>query len=54
MAVIAGVDGGERSRDAIVLARRIAAVLEVPLLAVYVYPIDELAGQLWSAADPKR
>jgi nucleotide-binding universal stress UspA family protein len=51
MAVIAGVDGSERSRDAIVLARRIAAVLEAPLLAVHVYPIDELA---WGASPEVR
>jgi nucleotide-binding universal stress UspA family protein len=53
MVVIAGVDGSERSRDAIVLARRIAAVLEAPLLAVYVYPIDELAGYLAGGSLPE-
>jgi nucleotide-binding universal stress UspA family protein len=46
MFVIAGMDGSERSRDAIVLARRLAAVLEAQLLAVYVFPIGELAGYL--------
>jgi nucleotide-binding universal stress UspA family protein len=53
MFVIAGVDGSERSRDAIVLARRIAAVLEAQLLAVYVYPIDELAGYLAGGSLPE-
>jgi nucleotide-binding universal stress UspA family protein len=53
MFVIAGVDGSERSRDAIVLARRIAAVLEAQLLAVYVHPIDELAGSLALGAMPE-
>lgn len=46
MLVIAGVDGSDRSRDAIVLAQRMAAVLDAQLLAVYVYPIDEFAGYL--------
>ena len=53
MVVIAGVDGSERSRDAIVLARRIAAVLEAQLLAVYVYPVDELAGYLAGGSLPE-
>ena len=53
MVVIAGVDGGERSRDAIVLARRIAAVLEAQLLAVHVYPIDEAAGYLAGGSLPE-
>jgi nucleotide-binding universal stress UspA family protein len=53
MFVIAGVDGSERSRDAIVLARRIAAVLEAQLLAVHVYPIDELAGYLAGGSLPE-
>jgi nucleotide-binding universal stress UspA family protein len=53
MFVIAGVDGSERSRDAIVLAQRIAAVLEAQLLAVYVYPIGELAGYLAGGSLPE-
>jgi nucleotide-binding universal stress UspA family protein len=53
MFVIAGVDGGERSRDAIVLARRIAAVLEAKVLAVYVFPIGELAGYLQGGPGPE-
>ena len=53
MFVIAGVDGSERSRDAIVLAQRIAAVLEAQLLAVYMYPIDELAGYLAGGSLPE-
>jgi nucleotide-binding universal stress UspA family protein len=53
MLVIAGVDGSERSRDAIVLARRIAAVLEAKLLAVYVFPIGELAGHLHGGPGPE-
>jgi nucleotide-binding universal stress UspA family protein len=53
MVVIAGVDGSDRSRDAIVLALRIAAVLEAQLLAVHVYPIDELAGYLAGGSLPE-
>jgi nucleotide-binding universal stress UspA family protein len=53
MVVIAGVDGSDRSRDAIVLAQRIAAVLEAQLLAVYVYPVDELAGYLAAGSLPE-
>jgi nucleotide-binding universal stress UspA family protein len=53
MIVIAGVDGSERSRDAIVLARRIAAVLEAQLIAVHVYPIDEFAGYLEGGSLPE-
>jgi nucleotide-binding universal stress UspA family protein len=53
MFVIAGVDGSDRSRDAIVLAQRIAAVLEAQLLAVYVYPIDEVAGYLAAGSLPE-
>ena len=53
MVVIAGVDASERARDAIVLARRIAAVLEAQLLAVYVYPIDEVAGYLAGGSLPE-
>ena len=53
MFVIAGVDGSERSRDAVALARRIAAVLEAQLLAVYVHPIDELAAYLQGGSLPE-
>jgi nucleotide-binding universal stress UspA family protein len=53
MVVIAGVDGGERSRDAIVLAQRIAPVVEAELVAVYVYPIDEVAGYLTGGSLPE-
>ena len=53
MFVIAGVDGRERSRDVIVLAQGIAAVLEAQLLAVYVFPIDELAGYLQGGSGPE-
>jgi nucleotide-binding universal stress UspA family protein len=53
MVVIAGVDASERARDAIVLARRVAAVLEAQLLAVYVYPIDEVAGYLAGGSLPE-
>ena len=53
MFVIAAVDGGERSRDAIVLGRRIAAVLEAQLLAVYVFPMGELAGYLQGGSGPE-
>jgi nucleotide-binding universal stress UspA family protein len=53
MVVIAGVDGHERSCDAIVLARRIAAVLEAQLFAVYVFPIDEFVGYLPGASRPE-
>ena len=53
MFVIAGVDGRERSRDVIVLARRIAAMLEAQLLAVYVFPIGELAGYLQGGSGPE-
>src|SRR5688572_21384852 len=53
MLVIAGMDGGDRSRDAIVLARRIAAVLDAQLLPVHVYPIDEFAGYLEGGSLPE-
>lgn len=53
MFVIVGVDESERSRDAIVLARRVAAVLDAKLLAVYVHPVDELAGHLAAGSLPK-
>jgi nucleotide-binding universal stress UspA family protein len=53
MFVIAGVDWSDRSRDAIVLAQRIAAILEAQLLAVYVYPIDEFAGYLEGGSLPE-
>jgi hypothetical protein len=53
MFVIAGVDGSDRSRDAIVLAQRIAAVLEAQLVAVHVYPIDKLAGYLAAGSLPE-
>lgn len=53
MLVIAGVDGSERSRDAIALARRIAGVLEAQLVGVYVYPIDEVAGYLAGGSLPE-
>jgi nucleotide-binding universal stress UspA family protein len=53
MVVIAGVDGRERSRDAIALARRIADVLEAKLRAVYVFPIAELAGRLQGGPGPE-
>jgi nucleotide-binding universal stress UspA family protein len=53
MFVIAGVDGSDRSRDAIVLARRMAAVLDAQLLAVHVYPIDEFTGYLEGGSLPE-
>jgi nucleotide-binding universal stress UspA family protein len=53
MLVIAGVDGSDRSRDAIVLAQRIAEVHEAKLLAVYVFPIAELAGYLHGGSGPE-
>jgi nucleotide-binding universal stress UspA family protein len=53
MVVIAGVDEGQRSRDAIALARRIAGVLEAQVLAVYVYPIEELARYLERVSLPE-
>ena len=53
MVVIAGVDGSERSRDAIVLGQRIAAVLEAQLVAVHVYPVDELPGYLEEGSLPE-
>jgi nucleotide-binding universal stress UspA family protein len=53
MFVIAGVDGSDRSRDAIVLAQRIAEVHEAKLLAVYVFPIAELAGYFQGGSGPE-
>src|SRR3712207_5359129 len=53
MIVIAGVDGSDRSRDAIGLARRIAAILEAQLLAVHVYPFDEFAGYVEGGSLPE-
>jgi nucleotide-binding universal stress UspA family protein len=53
MFVIAGVDASDRSRDAVVLAQRIAAVLDAQLLALYVHPIDEVAGYLEGGSLPE-
>jgi nucleotide-binding universal stress UspA family protein len=53
MAVIAAVDGSERSRDAIVLAQRIAAVLEAQLVPIYVHVIDELTSSLAGGSLPE-
>jgi nucleotide-binding universal stress UspA family protein len=53
MFVIAGVDGSDRSRDAVVLARRIAAILEAQLLAVYVFSVGELAGHFQGGPGPE-
>ena len=40
--MIVGVDGGDRARDAIVLATQLAADFPGPLLAVYVHTLEEL------------
>jgi nucleotide-binding universal stress UspA family protein len=53
MLVIVGVDGSKGSRDAIVLAQRIAAVLEARLLAVYVEPLEEFAAYLEGGSLPE-
>jgi nucleotide-binding universal stress UspA family protein len=44
--VIVGIDGTERSHDALVLGQEIAGAVDAALLAVYVYPLDEFADLL--------
>jgi nucleotide-binding universal stress UspA family protein len=44
--VIVGIDGTERSHDALALGQEIAGALDVALLAVYVHPLEEFADLL--------
>ena len=44
--VIVGVEGSDRSRDALALGRRLANGLGVDLVTAYVHPYAELAGLL--------
>jgi nucleotide-binding universal stress UspA family protein len=51
--VIVGVDGSERSIDALVLADRLGAALRRPVVIAYVHPYGELAS-LFSEGDYER
>src|SRR4051812_20725682 len=48
--IVVGVEGSERSADALVLARVLAEIAGADLLLVNAYPFDEAAG---GVADPE-